>query len=34
MSLALAARERKASFIVRAFGNAVGLAKSAIRARG
>lgn len=34
MSLALAARERKASFVARAFGNAVGLAKSAIKARG
>jgi GT2 family glycosyltransferase len=34
MSLALAARERKASFLARAFGNAVGLTKSAIKARG
>ena len=34
MSLALAARERKASFVARAFGNAVGLAKSVIRVRG
>ncbi|MBE3130004.1 MAG: glycosyltransferase [Acidobacteria bacterium] len=34
MSLALAVRERQASFIARAFGNAVGLVRSAINARG
>ena len=34
MNVAFAARERKASFIARAWGNVVGLAKSAIRARG
>jgi glycosyltransferase involved in cell wall biosynthesis len=32
MSLALAVRERKASFLARAFGNAVGLARSVFRA--
>ena len=32
MNVAFAARERKASFVARAFGNAVGLARSAIKA--